>query len=207
MSRSIDDEFDWESREYSTTELVDGFPCLDVVNYDYETGYRKHLIEYLRHFGWDVTTEVTDVNHNGQVDIVAEHPSVGCIAFEVKRTPGNQGGPLGEGIAQLLNYRSYTYEDFDIDFWVLAPGFDVYTEGGETRMWGNRRMRMNLIIILAELQLGLFPRSWRRIVFGKWGVESIRLRDPKRLGQSVRQPIAESLRDRTLNTGEYEPEE
>ncbi|WP_141212561.1 MULTISPECIES: hypothetical protein [unclassified Halorubrum] len=161
-------------------------------------------MKLLEKYDWDVSTEVWDDNRNGRVDIFAEHPSVGCIGIEVKRTPKRQGGPISEGIAQLLNYRSYTYEEFDVDYWVLAPGFDVSTGPGGMPSERKKQVQIQLQMILVELKMGMLVRWKRSILFGKSPTPRINPRHPEYFDEADRRALNETINGRSWDAGEYE---
>lgn len=190
----------WEGAEYDEEDVIDGVPHLTAVEYIKEAAYKAHLIALLEAYEWDVETEVWANGRKGRIDIVAEHPAVGCVAIEVKRTRNYTGRNIAEGIAQIMNYRSYTYSDHDIDYWVLAPGFDA-SNGPR----GFKQVRNMFRRTLAELKLGMLSRRREAIAFGKKLDLGIPLREPESLSEEDLQGINEQIADRMWNASEYDP--
>jgi len=198
-----DDEPVWKRAEYDDEDVIDGIPHLTAVGYGIETAYKAHLIALLEEYGWDVETEVWANGKRGRVDIVAEHPAVGCVGIEVKRSRNYTGRHIATGIGQLLNYRSYTYSDYDIDYWALAPGFDVGHNGGNGRHF--KEVRNMFRRTLAELKLGMLSRRREAIGFGKKRELGIPLREPESVTEADLDKINETIADRTWDVSEYDP--
>ena len=196
----FDDGPVWENKAYDDDAVTDEVPHLTAIEWGNETPYKKHLIGLLEAYDWDVTTEVWDDDSQGRIDIVAEHPAVGCVAIEVKRTYRYTGHTVANGIGQILNYRSYTYSDYDIDYWALAPGFD--TGSGPN---GFKHVRNMFRRTLVELKLGMVSRRREAICFGKKRDLGIPLRDPETFSADDRRQINETIRDREWNVSEYDP--
>lgn len=190
----------WERAEYDEDDVIDGIPHLTAVEYRKEAAYKAHLIRLLEAYDWDVETEVGADGGKGRIDIVAEHPAVGCVAIEVKRTYRYRGRHVAKGIAQILNYRSYTYSDYDIDYWAVAPGFDA-----RSGPKGFKQVRNMFRRTLAELKLGMLSRRREAIAFGKKLDLGIPLREPESLSEEDLQRINEQIADRMWNASEYDP--
>ena len=195
----------WEDAEYDEEDVIDGIPHLTAVEYRSEGVYKAHLIELLKAYDWDVETEVSDDGNNGYVDIVAEHPAVGAIGIEVKRTYGHRGRFLAEGIAQVMNYRSYTYSDHDIEYWALAPGFDATPSGYSGSQF--KKTRNMFRQTLAELKLGMLSRRREAIGFGKARYLGIPLREPESVNEEDLDRINDSLAGRKLEVSRRGPPE
>ena len=195
----------WEDAEIDEADMINGVPHLTAVEYEREQEFKQHIISLLEAYDWNVDTEVLDDERRGRVDIVAEHPAVGCVAIEVKRTRNYTTRHIAEGFAQILNYRSYTYSDHDIDYWALAPGFD-----GEIRPYRNRRKRHMQVRnmfrrTLAELKLGMLSRRREAIAFGKQLDWCIPLRDPETMTEDDLDTINEKIASREWDASEYDP--
>jgi hypothetical protein len=197
----------WEDAEYDDEHVEDGIPHLDVVEYRNEREYKLHIIELLKAYDWAVETEVSDDSCEGRIDIVASHPAVGTIAVAVKRTHNFAGRNVGEGIAQIQNYRSLTYRDHNIDYWLLAPGFDA-TKGPDGRTSKSRKQMRNMIRrTIVELKMGMLSRQREALVFARPWDLSIPLRDPDSVSDARLKQIDETIASRNLKVSEYDPRE
>lgn len=197
----------WEDGEYDDHEVIDGVPELTAVEYKKEREFKMHIIALLKEYDWEVETEVADDADQGRIDIVAEHPAAGCIAIEVKRTRNYTARNIAEGIGQILNYRSYTYSNHDIDYWVVAPGFDAAKSGYQNERQRYMQVRNMFRRTLAELKLGMLSRRREGIAFGKqldWGIP---LREPESLTEADRETINENIAGRKWDVSEYDPRE
>ena len=202
-TENTDDSSVWEDAK-SDEEAVDTIPYLWPTMYKRETEYKRDIVALLEESGWSVETEVWSDCGRGRVDIIAEHPAVGCIGIEVKRTNAiYRAEGLATGIAQLFNYRSYTFSDHDIDYWGFAPGFDSepYLVQGVTDP--EARIQIWFKRILVELQFGIIRRN--HLMFGNYQGLYIPLHDPERVTQADLDEIDEYLEERKYNDGEYEP--
>ncbi|WP_283402507.1 hypothetical protein [Halorubrum sp. DM2] len=189
----------WEGAEYDDSEVINGVPDLTAVEYRKEREFKSHLIALLEAHDWNVETEVFDDDRNGRIDIVAEHPSVGCVGIEIKRTYRCNTKHIAEGFGQILNYRSYTYSDHDIDYWALAPGFDASASKRK------KQVRNMFRRTLAELKLGMVSRHREAICFGKQLEYCIPLRDPETVTQADLDTINGEIAKREWEVSEYEP--
>ncbi|WP_017342157.1 hypothetical protein [Halorubrum sp. T3] len=197
----------WEDAEIDDHEIIDGVPELTAVEYEKEREFKMHIIALLEEYDWDVETEVSDDDDRGRIDIVAEHPAVGCIAIEVKRTRSYTARNIAEGITQILNYRSYTYSNYDIDYWAVAPGFDVFVSRYQNERERQKQVRNMFRRTLAELKLGMLSRRREAIAFGKqldWGIP---LREPESLTDDDLDTINEKIASRVWDASEYDPRE
>ena len=193
----------WEDAEYDEESVRDGIPRLRPSMYMQETAHKKHLIALLEEYGWTVDTEVWSDSGRGRVDIFAEHPDVGCVGIEVKRARTFVPQGVVMGIAQLLNYQSYTFSDHDVDYWVLAPGFESepYLNQGATEPL--KKVQIMLQRLLVELKFGMIKRE--QIYFGNYQGLRIPFRDPEPVTQTDLDEIDEYLAERKWHGGEYEP--
>jgi hypothetical protein len=205
--RNFDDGPVWEDEEYDDEHVTDGIPHLDAVEYEFERDYKSHIIELLDAYGWTVETEVMDDDQNGRIDIVADHPAVGTIAVEVKRTHNYTGRHIAQGINQILSYRSRTYSDHDIDYWLLAPGFDA-TRAPRGRTSENRKQMRNMFRrTLVELKLGMLSRQREALVFARPWAMSIPLRDPESVSAARLKQINDTIANRKWKLSDYDPRE
>lgn len=194
----------WEDAEYNEEAVRDGIPRLRASMYRLETEYKEHLIALLEESGWTVETEVLSDCGRGRVDIIADHPAVGCVGIEVKRTPTiYRPESPARGIAQLLNYQSYTFSDHDVDYWVLAPGFDSKLVPRQGTTDPKVRIKIMFKRILVELKFGMI--SWERIIFGNYQGLRIPLRNPETVTSTDLDQIDEYLAERKWHGGEYDP--
>jgi hypothetical protein len=192
----------WKGAECDEDEIIDGIPELTAVEFSSGEAYKAYLIALLEEYDWDVESEVWDDDKHGRIDIIAEHPAVGCVGIEVKRTRNYIRHHIAKGTGQILNYRSYTFSDYDIDYWALAPGFD---RGSGPRKF--KQVRNMIRRILAELKLGMVSRRREAITFGKKLNLGIPLREPESLDEADIQRIDEKIADRKWDVTEYDPRE
>lgn len=193
----------WEDAECDEETARDGIPYLQPSLYLRETEYKQHLIALLEEYGWSVDTEVYADGSRYSIDIIAEHPAVGCVGIEVKRTHKFKPKSLALGIAQLLNYRSLDFSGYDVDYWVLAPGFDsepFLNQGTTDQM---KQTQIIFLRVLVELKFGMIRRE--QIYFGNYQGLRIPLRYPERLSEDQLDEINEYLAERKWVAGEYEP--
>lgn len=89
-------------------------------NFESEQDFKEGFIEDIQTYHWETETEVWSDCGSARVDVIAEHPSVGRLGFELKFMDGKTGILAAEALKQLVKYRNCEFGGEQIKLWALA---------------------------------------------------------------------------------------
>lgn len=86
-----------------------------------EQRLKEWFVQELEEVGWETDTEVWSDCESCRADVIATHPELETIGFELKLIEGRTGGAAADAMKQVTQYRDAEFDGERITLWAVAP--------------------------------------------------------------------------------------